>query len=116
MTNQNIIGIRFQKIGKIYHFNASKFPEIQVGDFAVVDTSRGRQIGEVAQLVPDPPNPRDGNWKSIIRIANPRDLVIRQIWERKEVEALVNCRAKAADLKMVGVKIVAAEYIKKIGF
>jgi cell fate regulator YaaT (PSP1 superfamily) len=110
MASDNIVGIRFQKIGKIYHFNASKCPQIKVGDFVIVDTSRGRQLGEVALLVPDPQKPRDGRWKSILRIATPRDLVIRQIWERKEVEALVNCRAKAAEVNMAGVKIVAAEY------
>ena len=38
-----IVGIRFQKIGKVYHFDASKSREdIRIGDFAVVETSRGR--------------------------------------------------------------------------
>ena len=46
-----IVGIRFQKVGKIYHFDASESRELQVGDFAVVDTTRGRQLGEVIQLI-----------------------------------------------------------------
>ena len=32
-----VIGIRFQKVGKVYHFDASSCRDIQVGDFAVLD-------------------------------------------------------------------------------
>ena len=105
-----VIGIQFQKVGKIYHFDASSYPDIQTGDFAVVETSRGRQLGEVVQIVEDPHLPPEGSWKAIHRKANPRDLVMRQLWQRKELEAMINCRAKAAELKLSDVKIVAAEY------
>ena len=107
---QQIAGIRFQKVGKIYHFNASDFPELQVGDFVIVETSRGTQLGEVANLLNDPPASRDGGWKPILRPATPRDLVLRQVWEGKEAEAVVNCRAKVNELGLSGVKTVAAEY------
>lgn len=110
MQQPNIVGIRFQKVGKIYHFDASNCPEIQLGDHAVVETSRGRQLGEVIQLVEDPAPPPEGSWKPILRLATPRDLVLRQMWQQKEVEAMINCRAKAAELKIQGVKIVAAEF------
>ena len=43
-----VIGIQFQKVGKMYYFDSSEFREINTGDFVVVDTSRGRQIGQVA--------------------------------------------------------------------
>jgi cell fate regulator YaaT (PSP1 superfamily) len=105
-----IVGIRFQKVGKVYHFDAGSFPELRTGDFAVVETSRGRQLGEVVQLVADAQPPPEGNWKPIQRRATPRDLLMRQLWQRKELEAMINCRAKAAELKLSDVKIVAAEY------
>jgi cell fate regulator YaaT (PSP1 superfamily) len=105
-----IVGIRFQKVGKVYHFDASRHPDIQPGDFAVVETSRGRQLGEIIQIVADPQKPPEGTWKSIQRKATPRDLVMRQLWQRKELEAMINCRAKSAELKLSGVQIVAAEY------
>lgn len=105
-----IVGIRFQKVGKIYHFDAHEVPDIQVGDFAVVETSRGRQLGEIVQVVEEPIPPPEGTWKPIHHLATPRDLVLRQIWQKKEIEAMINCRAKAADLGIEGVKIVAAEF------
>ena len=106
----HIIGIRFKKVGKIYHFDASKFRDIQRGDFAIVETSRGNQLGEVVQVIDDPSPPHNGKWKPIHHKATPRDLVLRQIWQKKELEAMINCRAKAEELGIKGVKIVAAEF------
>lgn len=108
--NPLIVGIRFQKVGKIYHFDASNFPDLLVGDFAVVETSRGRQLGEVIQIVENPTTPPEGTWKSISRKATPRDLALRQVWQKKELEAMITCRAKLAELGILGAKIVAAEF------
>ena len=110
MMQPLIVGIRFQKVGKIYHFDASSCREIQPGDYAIVDTSRGRQLGEVVQLVQDPQPPPEGAWKPILRRATPRDLVLRQLLQKKELEATINCRAKAAELKIPGLKIITSEY------
>jgi len=105
-----IIGVQFQKVGKVYHFDASDCSDVQVGDFTIVETSRGRQVGEVVQILQDPPPPPEGTWKPILRRATPRDLVIRQLLQRKELEATINCRAKTAEFGIPGVKIVASEY------
>jgi cell fate regulator YaaT (PSP1 superfamily) len=105
-----VVGIRFQRSGKVYHFDASESPEILVGDYAVVETSRGRQLGEVVQIVENPVSPPEGAWKPIHHKATPRDLVLRQLWQKKELEALINCRAKLAEVKIPGVKMVAAEF------
>jgi cell fate regulator YaaT (PSP1 superfamily) len=105
-----IVGIRFQKVGKVYHFDASNCSGLQVGDFAVVETSRGRQLGEVIQIVENPAPPPEGPWKPIQRIATPRDLVLRQLWQKKELEATINCRAKLPEAGIPGVKIVASEF------
>ena len=105
-----VIGIRFQKVGKVYHFDAGSFQDIRPGDFAVVETSRGRQLGEVVKIIDDPQKPHEGAWKPIQRKATPRDLLLRQLWQQKEIEAMINCRAKAAELDIPDVKIVAAEF------
>lgn len=110
MTSTNVVGIRFQKIGKIYHFSAPQDISLKVGDFVVVDTSRGQQLGEIAALLSAEEAGKDGNLKPILRPASARDMLVRQTWQTKEVEAMVNCRAKLSDLKIEGVKIIAAEY------
>jgi len=105
-----IVGIRFQPVGKIYHFDAAHSQDLQVGDQVVVETSRGLQLGEVTEFVANPAPPPEGAWKSIHHKATPRDLVLRQLLQKKELEAMINCRAKLAELKTPGVKIVGAEY------
>lgn len=105
-----IVGVRFSKVGKIYHFDASRLQDLKLGDVVVVETSRGWQLGEIAQLVSEPTPPPDGVWKQVDRRATPRDLLLRQTWQQREAEVLVSCRARAVELKLEGVKIVAAEY------
>ena len=112
-TAPQIIGIRFQKIGKLYHFDATKEPEIKPGDYAIVETSRGVQIGQVVQRLAEPPAPTQGStgsWKAIERKATERDLETFKGWQKKEVEAMIECRATASKLKYEGVKIVKAEF------
>jgi cell fate regulator YaaT (PSP1 superfamily) len=107
---QKIVGVRFQKIGKIYHFSASEDEDIRSGDFAVVETSRGKQLGDIVQII-DPQNyKREATLKPILRIATSRDLVLRQVWEFKEKEAVEACRSKIKELDIEGVKIIDAEY------
>jgi cell fate regulator YaaT (PSP1 superfamily) len=106
----NIAGIRFSKIGKLYHFDASPITDLQIGEQVIVETARGRQIGEVIQFIREPSAPMEGSWKSIERRATAADLLMRQQWQQKQVEAMINCRARAAELQLDGIKIVAAEY------
>lgn len=109
MSDQ-IVGVRFQKIGKLYHFSAGDIADLRAGDYAIVQTSRGRQMGQVIGFVEDPPKPPRGTWKRIERKATAGDLLLRQTWQKKEVQAMVECRDKAAELGIEGVKIVKAEY------
>jgi len=106
----NIVGIRFSKIGKVYHFDATSTPDLVVGESVIVDTLRGRQIGEVIQRIENPPTPPEGTWKPVERRATPADLLLRQTWIQKQTEAMINCRARSAELQLPGVKIIAAEY------
>jgi cell fate regulator YaaT (PSP1 superfamily) len=105
-----IVGVRFSQIGKAYHFDASSIAHIKVGDHVIVDTSRGKQLGEVSQIVKNPPSPSEGSWKPIERLATPRDLILHRMWAQKELEVIISCRERAAQLKLNDVKIVAAEF------
>lgn len=106
----SIYSIRFSKVGKLYHFDAGHIADLKIGEYVVVETARGRQLGEVIQVVANPPTPPEGTWKSVERKATPGDLLLRQTWVQKQTEAMINCRARAAELQIPGVKIVAAEY------
>jgi len=105
-----IVGIRFQKGGKTYHFDASSVPDIQEEDYVIVETSRGTQLGSVVSFLDD--TKKDNrNWKPILRAATPRDLVLRQIWEKKENKILEECREIAHDDQGLNeVKFVSAEF------
>jgi cell fate regulator YaaT (PSP1 superfamily) len=106
----NIIGVRFTKIGKIYHFDSSTLADIKKGEHVIVDTARGRHLGEVVQVLEEAPAQPEGGWKSVERRANPRDLLLQQSWQAKQTEAMINCRARASELRLRDVKIVTAEY------
>jgi len=104
-----VVGVRFSKVGKVYHFAADTVTDVKVGDMVVVETARGWQLGQVAQLVQDPTPPPDGG-NPIDRRATPRDLLMRQMWQMKESEVVSSCRERANQLKLAGIKIVSAEY------
>ena len=106
----NIIGVRFTKVGKIYHFDSTAIPDVGLGEHVIVDTSRGRHLGEVVQIVQEVPSKPDGGWRSVERRATPRDLLLLQSWQSRQTEAMINCRARASELGLREVKIVAAEY------
>ena len=108
---KHIIGVRFTPIGKIYHFDSSSLPDLQKGEHVIVDTSRGRHLGEIIQVLEETPPRPEGGWKSVERRATPRDLLLQQSWRNKQTEAMINCRARASELKLLNtIKVVTAEY------
>ncbi|MEN4012815.1 MAG: regulatory iron-sulfur-containing complex subunit RicT [Bellilinea sp.] len=109
-VTQIIVGVRFSKVGKIYHFQASHLDAVRVGDSVVVETSRGWQIGEVAQTIKEPMQPPEGGWKPIDRIATTRDLLMRQLWQARELDVVETCRKRAGEIRLQNIKVVAAEY------
>jgi cell fate regulator YaaT (PSP1 superfamily) len=97
-------------MGKLYHFDSARVEDLQIGDHVFVNTRRGREMGEVVTMLDAPPAPPEGDWKKVERKATPRELVIRRMWQKRELEVLIDCRAKAADLELNGIKIARAEY------
>jgi cell fate regulator YaaT (PSP1 superfamily) len=108
-SDQLIAGVRFQPSGKIYHFDASKINDLRPGDFALVQTVRGTQLGEVITIRP----PRRGEdvriLKPIKQRATGSELALRQWWQRREEEALEIARQEAEPLN-APIKVVLAEY------
>ena len=42
-----VVGVRFNEIGKLYHFDAGNVPDVETGDYVIVSTSRGRELGQI---------------------------------------------------------------------
>ena len=90
----NIIGVKFKKEGKIYHFNGSDLI-LHKHDQVIVDTDNGNAMGVVVTDVKRcPPEEVPANLKKIIRKVTEEDLQIKEDNERLEREAWSFCLEK----------------------
>lgn len=68
-----VIGARFKKVGKIYYFSCEEF-EVNVGDYIIVETSRGIEYGKCVIGMKDvDDNTLSNPLKKCIRIATEED-------------------------------------------
>jgi len=104
-----VAGVRFQTTGKVYCFDASGHRGLRPGDFVLVETARGQQLGEVVSVRPLREDEGKEGLKPIRRLATGRDLALRQQYRKREIDALDAARETAAQLGLP-VKIVLAEY------
>lgn len=105
----DVVGVRFQKLGKMYHFKLSDV-NANPGDHVIVETKRGMQLGQIITAIEPEKIERKRGMKSIDRKANPRDMVMKQVWQEKELGSLITCREKAHHLAYEDIKFVKAEY------
>jgi len=105
----NIAGIRFNKAGKIYYFDAGDIA-LEAGDHAVVKTSRGIELGRV---VIAPGQITDSETKDklspVVRKAEPEDIAKAGELEAKAKEALIECGKMIHELELP-MKLLTAEY------
>jgi len=105
----DVVGIRFKRAGKVYYFDPVGI-DMVVGDYVVVETARGQELGEVvispAQvLASELPEP----LKPVARKAEAEDIARAKELEAKEMEALAVCGELIKKLKLP-MKLIAAEY------
>lgn len=89
-----IIGVRFKRGGKIYYFQPNE-EELDVGSFAIVETIRGTECGEVVlgrREIPD--DELNHELKTIIRKATKEDLQRVEDNKRKAARAFEICNEK----------------------
>ncbi len=103
-----VVGVRFKKTGKVYYFSAGNL-KVERGEFAIVETARGTEFGEVClpnRFVPNeeiiPP------LRPIIRIATPADIAHNEENRQKEKDAFrignEKILAHGLDMKLVDVQ------------
>lgn len=105
----NIIGVRFKRVGKIYYFDPGS-EKYEVGDHAIVETSRGVEMGEVMlsnRLVTEETVVTP--LKPVIRKATEKDFDKLRENQAKETEAFNICleKIKQHNLEM---KLIDVEY------
>ena len=96
----DVIGIRFKSTGKIYYFAANGHT-FKKGEYAIVETSRGIECGEVAMenkplddtQIPQP-------LKPVVRAATEEDIRRAAELATREKEALALCAERVAAHKL----------------
>lgn len=103
-----VVGIRFKQVGKIYYFDPED-KEYNEGDFAIVETARGVECGEIAMSnreVDDETIVKP--LKTVIRKATEEDLKTVEENREKEKKAFDICLQKiknhGLDMKLVEVE------------
>ena len=84
-SNPVVVGIRFGKLSKIYNFDATGLDEIHLKDLVVVETCKGKQIGEVVKIYQDY-EMKDEPLKKVERIATAGELVSNEFWNLRKKE------------------------------
>lgn len=103
-----VVGVRFKKAGKVYYFDPSGF-DLGPGDYVVVETSRGMELGEVItrrRVVPE--GEIVAPLRQVIRKATNDDLERAEANQHKQREAFRICQEKiekhGLDMKLVDVE------------
>jgi cell fate regulator YaaT (PSP1 superfamily) len=105
-----VVGIRFKPVSKIYYFDPTGFEDLEVGDYVIVETTRGREAGEVAIALKDVPDDAVvSQLKGIVRRAEPWDLVQMEHYRHLEPKVLEVCREKAAEYGLP-MRVIKGEY------
>lgn len=104
-----VIGVQFQKNGKMYYFDSNGF-EVKPGTYVIVDTSRGQDLGEVVMGARDTDESLfRTQLKKLIRVATDQDIQHGIDNREKEKEAFSICQQKIAEHKLE-MKLVSVEY------
>jgi cell fate regulator YaaT (PSP1 superfamily) len=109
-TNRTeVVGIRFRRAGRIYYFNPAGI-ELAVYDHAVVETSRGLEMGHVIiSSTQVHANEFTKPLKPVIRKANTEDMEQAEKITQKENEAIARC-TELVDRLRLPMKLISAEY------
>lgn len=104
-----VIGVRFRSSGKTYYFDP-KGKKVRAGDFAIVETARGLEFGEIgfgnrtvrksSTILP---------LRPLIRVATKEDMDHNEANRRLEQEAMVICQEKIRAHKLE-MKLIDAQY------
>jgi cell fate regulator YaaT (PSP1 superfamily) len=96
-----VVGVAFRPVTKVYYFDPAEHDDLAPGENVVVETSRGRTLGQVVFAPREVPEGEiSGALKPVVRRATAWDMVQSDQMAHREPEALQACRERAASLGM----------------
>lgn len=105
-----VVGVSFKPVTKIYYFDPGPWQDLQAGEYVIVETSRGREVGQVVWPPREVPDEAIADrLKPVVRRATAWDMIERDQYQHREAEALALCKAKAAEHGLP-MKVISAEY------
>lgn len=104
-----VVGVRFKRAGRVYYFDPANI-ELEVDDWVVVDTSRGKEVGRVV-LAPKQVEEAELSepLKPVLRKADASDFSKVQCNKEKIEAALDKCQERI-NQHSLPMKLVGAEY------
>ncbi|MCD6521114.1 MAG: stage 0 sporulation family protein [Anaerolineae bacterium] len=105
-----VCGIKFRRGGKVYYFSPGDIPDLQVGDHVIVETAKGKELGQVV-IAPKEVDESElvGELKPILHRATQLELLEAERYKHQEPEAMAKCKEQVAKFQLP-MKIVGAEY------
>ena len=105
-----VVGVRFNPVTKVYHFDPNAVSDLNLEDRVIVETSRGTEMGIVTRPPHDVPSSEiKGKLKKVIRKATPVDLLDAVSYQSQQEQTLAKCRELVAEMK-IPMKVLQAEY------
>lgn len=104
-----VIGVRFKDSGKTYHFDP-RMVQLNVGDWAIVETVRGPELGRIAAAPAELPTEEIlGDLRPVLRRASQADMDQLAHLQQYVDEALAICAERVAEHKLP-MTLIKAEY------
>jgi len=104
-----VVGVRFRKVGKVYYFDPDTY-DLKPGDWVVVETSRGVEIGETVVGIKEVPEDAVAQpLRKVLRPATEADRQKQRVNREREKEAFSVCEARIASHELP-MKLVDVEY------
>ena len=105
-----VVGVAFRPVTKVYYFDPAEYRDLAPGEKVVVETSRGRTLGQVVLAPREVPEAEiSGTLKPVVRVATAWDMVQADQMAHREPEALKICQERARSLNM-NIKVIRVEF------
>ncbi len=107
---QKVVGVRFQEAGKVYYFSPEGFEDLEVGEYVVVETSRGLELARVVIAPSQVVNAEITEpLKPITRLAVAEDLERAELLKARARQDLEVIRRMVQE-RNLPMKVVSASY------